>query len=179
MMVLDWARRSFAPTPAQPPPPHAALAAAAHALARGQIGRGEGGANNAGPDVDRYRKGGTGGAWCAAFLSWCLEEAWTQLFDRVQRSAPQPVKRSHSAKTLFANCLRAGAVRVERPSAGDIVLWHRGAANARTGHIGIVSRVEDNAFWEISGNRGAFPSRVREFSHELGEANLIGFARMP
>lgn len=98
----------------------------------------------------------------------------------------QPVKRSHGAKKLFANCLKVG-VRVDRPAPGDIVLWHRGAAGARTGHIGIVSRVDGGEFWSIEGNKGGgknkagvfIPSKVREFNHEIGEALLLGFCRLP
>jgi hypothetical protein len=86
--------------------------------------------------------------------------------------------RSHSAKALFRNCLRVGA-RVEAPAPGDIVLWHRGAAGARTGHIGIVSRPrEGSLFYSIEGNRGGFPSKVREYPHEVGEALLLGFCRL-
>jgi hypothetical protein len=177
-MWLDWLSNRVALWGATaiadpPPPPRSRYAQAVLAVAITQIGRGEHGANNTGPDLDRYRNGGPGGAWCAAFVSWCLEQAV-----RSAGAVMSPVKRSHGAKRLFANVVVAGA-RVEEPAPGDIVCWHRGAKNAATGHVGIVSRVEGNAFYSIEGNRGGYPSRVREYGHEVGEALLLGFARLP
>jgi hypothetical protein len=174
MSFFDWARSlaGMLPPVAHSPPPRSALGTAALEVARGQIGRGEQGANNVGPDLDLYRNGGPAGAWCAAFVSWCIISA-----ANVLKMSP-PIKRSHSAKRLFANCLKVGA-RVASPAPGDIVCWTRGAKNAATGHIGIVSRVEDGAFHSVEGNVGIYPSRVREYLHEFGEANLIGFARLP
>jgi hypothetical protein len=154
------------------PPPPSLLGEAALKVAIAELGRGEVGKNNEGPDIDRYRRGGSGGPWCAAFVSYCLEEGakaggftWT-------------VPRSHNAKRLFANCLKHGT-KVARPMARDLVLWHRGAAGARTGHIGIVSRVDGSSFRSVEGNRGGFPSKVREYEHEIGEALLLGFCRLP
>jgi hypothetical protein len=186
-MILA-AFRSAPPAPIVTPP-RSALGIAAELTARGQIGRGEQGGNNVGPDLDRYRNGGPGGAWCAAFVSWCIEEAARHVgpsksFTSGQRFVAP--KRSHGAKKLFANCLKVGQ-RVDVPAPGDIVLWHRGAKGARTGHIGIVSRVDGGEFWSIEGNKGGgknkagvfIPSKVREFNHEIGEALLLGFARLP
>jgi len=175
MMIADWARRYFAPVldnrmgTTGPSP----LGLRALELARSQIGRGESGRNNEGPDLDRYRMDkhghvGPAGAWCAAFGCWYLEGAGAVF------------KRSHSAKTLFANLLKAGARKVAEPALGDLSLWHRGVAGARTGHWGIVSApLDGSAFKTIEANRGAFPSKVREYPHELGEALLLGFARLP
>lgn len=142
-------------------------------IAEAEMGRGESTANNEGPDIDRYRKGGVDGAWCAAFVSYCLEEGAARIAKRL------PVARSHNAKRLFARCVKAGR-EVGLPAPGDIVLWHRGAQGARTGHIAIVRQVhEDGSFTTIEGNRGGFPSKVREYLHEQGEALLLGFARLP
>lgn len=149
------------------------LGLAAVEIARSEVGHGEESHNNVGPALDRYRRGGPGGPWCAAFVSYCLDEAAR----RIGLHAC-PVKRSHNAKRLFANAVAVGT-RMQRPAEGALVLWHRGAAGARTGHIGIVGRVEGNAFWSIEGNRGGYPSRVRAYQHEVGEALLLGFARMP
>lgn len=173
MLIRDWATRYFtlaedgvAPVMSRRVGPRALQ------LALGELGNGEQGGNNQGPDLDRYRTGldgrrGPGGAWCAAFGCWYLEHAGFKF------------KRSHSAKGLYAACLRAGAWKVERPAPGDGVLWHRGAAGAWTGHWGIVSSVQGSTFWSVEGNRGGFPSKVREYQHELGEALLLGFCRFP
>lgn len=177
MSFLDWPRELLGMMPRLPeplplPPLPSAYAAAVLKVATQNIGRGESTGNNSGPDLDAYRKGGAGGAWCAAFVSHCLEHGAKAV------EMLCPVKRSHGAKKLFANVLKVG-MTVERPRPGDVALWHRGAKNAATGHIGIVSMVEGNWFSSVEGNRGAFPSKVREYGHELGEANLIGFARLP
>jgi CHAP domain-containing protein len=162
-----------APVPPYPAEPNPSIyAEAVLKVAIRELGHGEKGGNNVGPDLDRYRRGGPGGAWCAAFISYCLEEGAKDC------GIPWLVKRSHSAKTLFANALKVGT-KVTRPMARDLASWHRGVAGARTGHIGIVSRVDGNAFWSIEGNKGLYPSMVREYLHELGEPLLLAFARLP
>ena len=169
-MFLGW---KFNAALVEHPPPRSMFGLAALDVARREEGNGEKGGNNLGPDLIRYRRGGPGGAWCAAFVSYCIEEGARAI------GAPSPVQRSHGAKRLFERCLKAG-VATTLPMAGDIVCWHRGAKGAATGHIGIVSRGwDDGAFFTLEGNRGAFPSRVREYLHELGEPLLIGFARLP
>jgi hypothetical protein len=171
-IAAAWHTLRLHPPTASPALRLSQIGLAALDVARQEIGHGEVGRNNAGPDLDRYRAGGPGGPWCAAFVSHCLEQGARQI------GATLPLRRSHGARTLFARCVAAGE-RVEDPRPGDVVLWSRGAANSWTGHVGIVSRVENRGFWSVEGNRGAFPSRVREYGHECGEANLIGFARLP
>lgn len=175
-MLLDWARRHFTiAEDSVAPAMSSRFGPRALELAISQIGKGEQGGNNLGPDLDRYRTGrdgkrGPGGAWCAAFGCWYLEGAGFRF------------RRSHSAKGLFAACLRAGAWKVDRPAPGDGALWHRGAKGAWTGHWAIVSDVAGRGsprFECIEGNRGDFPSRIARWPHELGEANLLGFCRLP
>lgn len=88
--------------------------------------------------------------------------------------------RTHNARELFRRCCLLGEI-VAAPVPGDIVCWRRGAEGSRKGHIGFVSWVDEDSsgFRSIEGNRGSFPSRVREYLHERGEANLIGFVRLP
>ncbi len=157
---------------------------AALKVARRELGRGEEGGNNIGPDLDRYRRGGPGGPWCAALGSYEIEEGWEALcIARGMVTLPRcPVRRSHSAKTLFANVLAAGGIKLARPELGALVLWHRGVAGARTGHWGIccgVAELDDGLWQAIEGNKGGYPSRVREYPHELGEPLLLGFVRLP
>ncbi len=142
-------------------------------VALGELGQGETRGNNRGPRITVYRRGlDVDAPWCAAFVSWCFEEAAERLLIEM------PFERSHGAKRLFRIIARAG-YRVETPARGDVVLWDRGAAGSWQGHVGIVSAVEGNVFRSVEGNRGTFPSRVREYLHELGEGRLVGFARAP
>lgn len=158
------------------------------AVLAAEKGRGETTGNNQGPDVDRYRTDvrgvrGPGGPWCAALGSWGLEQSWSRLHARIgghDFAGPCPIRRSHSAKRLFLNALKFGAIRVEVPIAGDLVLWHRGKDGATTGHFGVVDHhalYPKFSSWE--GNKGSFPSVVDLFTHAVGEHNLLGFARLP
>jgi hypothetical protein len=164
-----WAMlRSLSPSP---------LGVAALAVAREEIGKGESGGNNQGPDLDRYRGGGKGGAWCAAFVFFCLLTACER------RGRLPPVKRSHGARQLFRRIVAAGMlVRHRDIRPGDVVLWARGAEGSWTGHIGIVSEVErDDAgtvtIWQyVAGNEGSYPALVRERAGR--SRRLIGFARV-
>lgn len=161
------------------PPPVSAYALKALELAKSQIGRGEQGRNNEGEWVRMYRtdlRGNVGpaGAWCAAFGSWYLEQAARAL------GIPCPIRRSHGAKKLFRNCCAVGT-RVERPRPGDVALWHRGAQGAATGHFAIVAVTEVTGvkFRCIEGNKGPYPAPIDYFDHVLGEADLLGFCRLP
>jgi hypothetical protein len=140
--------------------------------AREELGRGESGANNAGPDVVRFRGGiDDGGAWCADFVSHCLERSAARLGVDVTGL------RSRGAKRLYRRLGKLGSFETV-PTVGDVACWHRGAQGAGTGHVGIVIAVDGVSFVTIEGNRGGFPSLVREYQHELGEALLLGFARL-
>ena len=160
--------------------------------ARQCLGMGEKGGNNRGPDIDRFRRGrklkpGQGGAWCASFCSFILEESWAHFYgfpcwswlDK-KRQARMPVKRTANAKKLANRIAKAGCFVFE-PSPGDFVLWKRKGGH----HIGIVSKVRPGEFYSIEGNKGRYDrktghgSKVREYRHELGEPNILFFARLP
>jgi hypothetical protein len=147
---------------------------AALAVLKCELGRGETLANNEGPDLDRYRRGGPEGPWCAALQCYGIEEGAKVL------SVPCPIRRTHNAKELWRRIAAAGCV-LDGPQLGAFALYHRGAAGAKTGHICIVSAIgEKGAPWtSIDGNKGSFPSKVRPYPHELGEPGFIGFARLP
>ena len=126
--------------------------------------------SNAGPFVLEYT-GGRVGPWCAYFCGWC--------YDRANGERELPFKTSGSARRLFRNVAAVGEL-VESPQRGDLVCWSRGAANSGKGHVGLCSVVSDDGmhFWTVEGNRGR-SGQVKEFEHEVGEANLLGFARLP
>ena len=145
-------------------------------IARKEIGNGEEGDNNRGPNIDRYRNyTGGKGSWCAAFIYYCL--ASTRL--------PVPFKRTHGARKLFRLAAKAGTlVGLQDIQEGDLVLWARGDQGSWKAHIGIVSRVARNEagkvvrFHYIAGNEGRFPSRVKE-REGTSKRRRIGFARLP
>ena len=162
------------PQPIEASPTPSRFGLAALAVARHELGNGESGRDNDGPDVRRY--GASPGAnWCAAFVSYCLERG---ALDELCR--PLPIERSNAARTLWKRCGRAGAF-VTHPLPGDVACWWRVSLTDWRGHVGLVSVVKDGGhFFECAeGNKGRFPSRVREYGHELGEPRLLGFARLP
>jgi len=150
------------------------LGNAVASVARSEIGRGEEIANNQGDDVVRYRAGRKGsGAWCAAFVSWCAEEACRRL------DVAMPFARSGGAKKLYRNIGKAGSF-VTVPEAGDVVCWHRGKAGSWQGHIAIVEKVgDDGIIHTIEGNVGRFPAKVKRLAHDVTHERLVGFARFP
>lgn len=151
--------------------------------AREDIGQGETVRNNVSPYLDRIRRGGPTGAWCAAAVSQWLETAWARRHGAESwAEVPEPwrrrcpVRRSHGARRLFRRVVAAGK-QVDAPAAGDIACWARGR-KAWQGHVGIVSRVEGERWFYVAGNEGPFPAVVAE--HEgTGKPRLIGWARLP
>jgi hypothetical protein len=167
--IGNWASRVPPPIPLSS---YSSLGARLIEIAQKEIGNGEEGGNNRGPDIDRYRAGHGGrGSWCAAFVSYCLEKAYADF------EQPMPFRRSHGAKALWRRAAKAGAA-VTVPNPGDLVCWHRGPVGGWQGHIGIVSRAEGESFWSIEGNVGRVPAKVAEFKHSTREKKLFGFARL-
>tara|TARA_R110001592_G_scaffold72890_4_gene222715 strand:- start:1388 stop:2035 length:648 start_codon:yes stop_codon:yes gene_type:complete len=154
------------------------LAAASLKVAAALIGEGEVGGNNSGPFVEMLlHKEYDGdddddGAWCAAFVSFCISEA---------SGESPPFEMSFGAKSIFRNAASFGSKSMT-PSPGDIVCWDRGSLNADgskswQGHVGFVERVDGDIFYTIEGNKGSFPSKVMRFKYELSrQSRLEGFA---
>jgi hypothetical protein len=142
------------------------LAAAALEVAIGQLGRGESGGNNLGPDVARYIAPTKPPAnWCAGFVGWCYEEAARKV------GVPLPFKRSLGAKRLGENIAAVGRRFTEAQHAlpGDVMVFHRGAQGSWMGHVGFVERNRGDGFIDtIEGNSG--PKVVRG-------VRLVGSAR--
>jgi hypothetical protein len=142
-----------------------------------EIGNGEEGGNNSGPQVAKYHgiqddgDPDDDGSWCASFVSWCFEEAAREL------GVSLPFERSGGAKQLFRNITSTGEV-VSKALPGDVVLWDRGEPGSWQGHIGIVEHVEGGLLHTLEGNVGAFPARVRRMTHDLKvQTRLEGFGR--
>lgn len=153
------------------------LGRAALRVATSEIGNGEYGGNNVGPDVDRYRThDGTGigpggkGSWCAVFVSFCFMRAAKLLFESL------PFKTSRGAKALFKLICKAGA-RVSKPQPGDVACFHRGPKNSWKGHIAFVDWVKPDGteFVCVEGNAGP---KVKRKRHKITDPDLIGFGRI-
>lgn len=154
------------------------FSAAVLEVAIDEIGNGEAGRNNAGPDVARYfdepGRESAIGPWCAAFVSYCMEEAARRL------GIECPIKRSHGAKQLFRNSTAITGIDLEpheTPRPGDLILWQRGVPWSWQGHIGIVEAFEEGIAFTIEGNTGRYPARVRRLSHDTqNDSRLLGYA---
>lgn len=114
--------------------------------------------------------------WCAAALRFWLRAA--------ARAAgvTAPIAGSVGAKAtmvqlqaahrwISADDLRRDPTRL-RP--GMIVVWHRGAPGAYTGHIGVVATVNGHSFTTVEGNSGAASNAVATMARSLADVNLLG-----
>lgn len=109
----------------------------------------------------------TTGPWCAAFVSWCFEEASLRLGYRMWSG------RNHLAKKLVTK----NFTQIEKPVPGCLFLLHRGAAGAKTGHVGFYVRdLEDGWVEVIDGNIGPFPAKVKRRRYNPShDPNFMGF----
>jgi hypothetical protein len=137
------------------------------AVVRAELGKGETGANNTGPDVIRYRAGASDNQpWCAAFVSY----AYARAAKACGVKLPPPLRRCHSAKRLGGLVMQAGQM-LDAPEPGCVVVWHRGAPGSAFGHIGVCEEYDPatDTLTAIEGNRGSFPSVVSRFRYPAGK----------
>ena len=85
--------------------------------------------------------GTDGMAWCAAFVSWCMNEAFGGNVNKL--NAALRGGKSASEKVLFNQFKNANAVS-STPQPGDIALYN--------GHVGIVESVDGTKLTTIEGN---------------------------
>lgn len=124
------------------------------------IGQGETCGDNCGKFVQRVLDDDRRLPWCAAFVSYVLQE--TEAYDNM----PYILR--------ARNFLKYGR-KVSKPKPGDIVVWARGKD---MGHVGIVKSVGHGYFYALEGNTGAYPSKVMVIRHKVGEKALLGFRRL-
>lgn len=134
-------------------------------VARAEIGKGELGWDNFGPDVLKYTKGKPV-SWCAGFVSYVLTESGAD-FDYTL-----------SAREIFNRANNSGDV-VKDPRPGDIIVFWRGKPNGWQGHAGIVEKVDGEKIVTIEGNVGDYPAKVRRFEYQKNNIpKLLGFVRV-
>lgn len=130
------------------------------------------GGKNRGPKVQEYQRSvglGVGGAWCAAFVAWCVM--------RSRQLEKPPSWCSASVVTMFHKARRKVApaalvLPIEPDYKSRVVagmIWCRaknesGAKLARSGtwvlgHCGIVVEVTAEAFYTVEGNTNSAGSR--------------------
>ncbi len=146
--------------------------------AREELGHGELGGDNQGPDVDRYRGGrASDEPWCAYFASYCVIEA----ANRLERKSP--IGRIGGARRLYKALVAAGGVAIPDPEPGCGVLYARGL-NPAKGHFEWVERiVAAGILGVIAGNVGAYPSRVHRLTRDVARLpwshRVLGYVRLP
>jgi hypothetical protein len=114
--------------------------------------------------------GGTYGyAWCAAFVSWCLEEA----------------DAADSAGGLFASC----TLWVERlrelgrystrasgytPGEGDLIFFKSAGVSRASDHVGLVRYVKGGRVYTVEGNSS---DQVSLRDYKLSDTYIVGYGR--
>lgn len=169
--ALDAAlgKKQVAPVPVTPPLVNVSggspAGQAALKVAQGELGHGEQGSDNHGPDIIKYFSGhgSQGQSWCAAFVSYCFNQAAPAVFG-YQTSAQALHNKMKSLGYAYTPSLN------NPPQPGDIICWLRvdpknPQKTAWQGHVGIVQRYADGILWTIEGNRGAYPSKVNVFHY--------------
>ena len=144
-------------------------------LAISFIGKGEEGSNNSGEFIDMiFRRKNVSSNWCAAFVSYCFEEAYAKPDKKM------PFARSGSAKKLYKNIGKYGEF-TKTPKPGGVACWDRGKPGSWQGHIGIIESYDSTtkSFVCIEGNTGRYNETrgaVRRVEHSLDDKKLEGFA---
>lgn len=145
-------------------------------FAAAQIGKGESGANNAGPYVAMLHRGARDeGNWCAALIAYLLEECRIIpiLPDRHRRGAKGLTK--YLAKHFGSWSVRPRWLRkpkhIRDPRPNDVVAWHRAAKGATLeemhrdwrGHVGKALDYDPktDTLTVLEGNVGRFPAKVK------------------
>lgn len=125
--------------------------------------------------------GKTGRAWCAAFATFCLQQAYVQagLAPERQLFAAENRMNLLSAGNLLATMRNAKAFHLNHPQPGDLVFFR---ARTRSGfHVGVVTALQGGSFTVVEGNVDALdgPGRregVGQNTYSLNNPKLVGFA---
>ena len=148
--------------------------------AASQLGVQEKTGNNDGVPAKRYMRGDEL-AWCAGFVSWCLDQGGDKRInpdDKTYYKTRAVTGFVARAKTL--GLFRSGAGYEPKP--GDIIFFGNGAdsdVGRKGNHMGIVEAYDPlRAGRNIDTIEGNTSNKVARRSYHLGDARIIGFAAM-
>ncbi len=156
--------------------------------------------SNRGPDVDKYTGfvGRLGIPWCAAFVSWCFNEAYPgKLTVGKQMSAIMGIWTRNATRKDFLRyteddilsgkeTIQPGDLFIQCSNPEKTKLVKIGRVKAHTGHVGICTGIiigsgEDLEFETIEGNTNGAGSRdggaVLKKERKLNDPKLVGFVR--
>ncbi|CAN7553382.1 CHAP domain-containing protein [Rhizobium sp. LjRoot254] len=147
-------------------------------VARQELGKGESGSDNHGPDVMKYHAvtgAGAGDSWCASFISFCFHTG---------NPGHMPYAATAGARDTLAKFKARGWTYTadvnNPPEPGDILVFWRGSKTGWMGHIGIVESYDNGIVTTIEGNKGPFKSVVRRYTYTLGQIDkMLGWGRVP
>nr|WP_159464291.1 CHAP domain-containing protein [Scandinavium goeteborgense] len=136
-------------------------------VAQAEVGNGESGSDNHGPDIIKYfaGHGNQGQSWCAAFVSYCFNQVTGNKAVFGYQTGAQSLH--NKMKSLGFSYIPALS---NPPQPGDIICWLRiDPTNPKEtywqGHVGIVHSFSNGILWTVEGNRGAYPSKVNIFHY--------------
>ncbi len=108
---------------------------------------------NRGRDLVQFMPDGqTGKAWCAAFATFCLEQAYVASGVPIEQRLFSTSDRMNllSARALMERTKKAGSFRTTEPKVGDLVFFR---ANTKSGvHVALVTDATSTSFRTAEGN---------------------------
>lgn len=118
--------------------------------------------------------------WCSVAVGTWLREAADEYDFRL------PIKGSPAAKTTMSQFIKAGLWTPRKGLhegvlvPGNIVVWHRGAPGAWTGHIGIIEDRDSDSgdLLTVEGNSGPNGDKVARMRREVDNRLLLGVGRL-
>jgi hypothetical protein len=145
-------------------------------VAREELGKGEAGRNNFGPDIDRYAHA-IGWPpttvrpfmWCAAFAYYCAKEGYKRA------GVPFAVQPSAAVWRLADNIMASGGQKLPEPVPGCLVVSKR-TGGPRAMHARICEHVTALNIGTVEGNAGP---KVRRHSVRKDDLTLLGFFAWP
>lgn len=115
--------------------------------------------NNDNPEIYKYHKQQIKAAWCASFVSWCVEQATKQLGLETLFYTPAVINIYSIAKQKHWSISKT-------PKKGDIVIWGLNQTESWANHTGIVISVNGNEYKTVEGNSG---NTIKINTHNLND----------
>lgn len=108
-------------------------------------------------------------AWCAAFVSWCLDVA----------GARESAGGSFASCTLWVERLQAMGLYSTRasgymPKQGDLIFFRSTGVGRASDHVGIVRFVKGNYVYTVEGNSS---NKVTLKEYKLNDSYIVGYGK--